>query len=94
MRLWLKVIGSVVISAAAVLAVGNWKQSPLHRYVCGSETPFNVPRLLERHRAIDNWPAKLCGCTPPPGFAVREPNWVNGRAIRLDEFGRPRPDQK
>ena len=29
---------------------------------------------------IESWPAKLCGCEPPPGYAEHHPalQWVNG----------------
>jgi hypothetical protein len=35
-----KVLGSVLVVAAAVLAFGNWRSSSLHRYVCGSDLPY------------------------------------------------------
>jgi hypothetical protein len=87
MRLRLKVFGSVLGLVVAVLAFGNWKQSPLHRHVCGPETPYayNLRWLLNGRRTIDNWPAKLCGCTPPPGFAEHE-EWVRSYLNGPDRF--------
>jgi hypothetical protein len=35
-----KVCGALLGVAAAVLAFGTWKQSPLHRRVCGPDTPY------------------------------------------------------
>ena len=69
-----KVFGSFLALAAAVLTFGNWRQSPLHRRVCGPDTPYpyNVRWMIEGKRTIDNWPARLCGCTPPPGYSDRE----------------------
>lgn len=84
MRLCMKAGGSLLAVAVAVLAFGNWKSSPLHRYMCGSNAPYtsNIRWLVEGPRTIDNWPARLCNCTPPQGFAEHEAkvgfHWVNG----------------
>ena len=40
MRRFMKVAGALLAVIAAVIAFGNWKQSPLHRYVCGPQTPY------------------------------------------------------
>jgi len=82
----MKVVGALFGLVAAVIVFGNWKQSSLHRYVCGPQTPYpyNLRWMVNGYREIDNWPAKLCGCTPPPGYTA-EDEWrrILARAERL-----------
>ena len=81
----LRVGGPLLCVVAGVLSYGNWKSSALHRYVCGSDAPYplNMMWLLHGESTIDNWPARLCGFTPPPGWAEYKAkagfHWENGR---------------
>jgi hypothetical protein len=81
----LKVGASIFCVIAGAFAYGNWKGSALHHYVCGSDAPFdeNMMWILYGERVIDNLPARLCGCEPPPGYAEYKAkvgfHWVNGR---------------
>ena len=64
-------LGVVLSVFAGTFAYANWNSSALHRHVCGSDAPFteNMMWLLHGERVIDNWPARLSGCKPPPGYA-------------------------
>ena len=81
----LKLGAALSCVAAGLLIYGNLKGSALHRYVCGSDAPFteNMMWLLYGERTIDNLPARLCGCKPPPGYAEYKVkagfHWKNGR---------------
>jgi hypothetical protein len=83
----LKVGPALFCVIAGALAYGNWKGSALHRYVCGSDAPFeeNVMWILHGERVIDNLPARLCGCKSPPGYAEYKAkagfHWENGRLV-------------
>jgi hypothetical protein len=81
-------VGVVLLCVVAgVLGYGNRKRSALHRYVCGSDSPYplNMMWLLYGESTIDNWPARLCGCKPPPGWAEYKAkaqlgfHWENGQ---------------
>jgi len=88
--------GVVLCIVAGAFALANWTGTRLHRYVCGSDAPFteNMMWLLYGERTIDNWPARLCGCTPPPGYAEFKAkagfHWENGR-LRYTETGADYP---
>jgi len=88
----LKLGAALSCVAAGLLIYGNLKGSALHRYVCGSDAPFteNMMWLLYGERTIDNLPARLCGCAPPPGYAEFKAkagfHWENGR-LRYTETG-------
>ena len=86
------VLGASLTVVAAVIVFGNWKLSPLHRYVCGPQTPYpyNLQWMMNGYREIDSWPATLCGCTPPPGYTA-EDEWQRTLA-RADRFRKDQPE--
>lgn len=92
MRRSLKVVGALLGVVAALTLFGNWKQSPLHRYVCGPQTPYpyNLRWMMNGYREIDNWPARFCGCKPPPGYTA-EDEWQRILA-RTDRVWKEQPE--
>ena len=74
MSRFMKASGALVGLVGAVIAFGTWKRSPLHTHVCGSDAPYsyNIRWLIEGAHTIDNWPARLCGCKPAPGYAEHQ----------------------
>ena len=77
-------LASVFLAGAAGLAFARWRESPLHIHVCGPNRPYtqNIRWIIEGRRVMEGLPAKICGCTPPPGFLEHE------RCLGCDNPGR------
>ena len=77
-------LGSVFVAGTVAFAFARWSESPLHIHVCGPNRTYtqNIRWIIEGRSVMEGLAAKICGCTPPPGFLEHE------RCLGCDNPGR------